>query len=102
MPTSIWWKPIAGIPIVAVLWMIPAELAPPDVLVSSTVAAPFVIASLALALLAPYCVYRERQAFAETGVWRPSRWYYTMIVPPFSLPISLVYLGQRYRYVGLD
>ena len=98
-PADRWWIPIATlvalIPILAGYGLV----APPDAFFS-LVSAPFTLLGFVLALLSPIFVHLDKRYVESVSAWKPSGWYYFMIFPPLAL-LSIIYIYQRHKYVGV-
>jgi hypothetical protein len=92
------WVPIALIPLVGVVAGIIGLFTVPDAIGSAIVFSPFLAVQLVLLFASPYFVAQERKQLAKVESWHPSRWYYLIPIVP---PLTLIYVIQRYRYVGL-
>jgi len=92
------WLPIALIPLVGVVWGFIGSVTVPDTIVSTVIFLPFLSLLVVLLLVSPRFVVQERERLSESGAWYPSRWYYLIPIVP---PLSVVYIIQRYRYIGL-
>lgn len=98
-PDDRWWIPIATlvalIPINAGFGL----LTPPDAFFS-LVSAPFALFGLVLTLLSPIFVHLDKQYVESVSAWKPSDWYYFMLIPPLAL-LSIIYIYKRHKYVGV-
>jgi hypothetical protein len=94
-----WWIPIgivvALVPIVVVLGLV----APPDAFYA-LFTTPVTLLGYALTLVSPLFVYLDKQYIESVSTWTPSSWYYLMPFPPLTF-LSIVYIYQRHKYVGV-
>ncbi|ODR82395.1 hypothetical protein BG842_18980 [Haladaptatus sp. W1] len=98
-PRSQWWIPIGilvvNIPVLAIV----SIATPPDAFYS-LISAPFALLGFAITLLSPIFVHLDKQYVESVSTWEPSGWYYWMILPPLTF-LSVVYIYQRHKYVGV-
>jgi len=47
------------------------------------------------------CLYYDRRYLKATSGWKPSKWYFAMVLPPLSVFLPPLYLYQRRQYVGV-
>jgi len=98
-PEDRWWIPIgilvALIPIMIVLGLV----APPDAFYALFIA-PVALLGFVLTFFSPIFIYLDKQYVESVSTWNPSGWYYYIIFPPITL-LSIVYIYQRHKYVGV-
>lgn len=95
-----WWLPIGVLVVILPIGVVVSLAFPPDAFTSLLVA-PISLTGLLITVLSPVFVYFDRRYLEATGSWRPSGWYYLMILPPLNLVLPAFYCYQRHKYVGV-
>ncbi len=105
-----WWLVILGIPVLFALWLI--------VTVFTMSIARFVslnisgylttyldgrsiLISYAATLLSLPAVHHDRQYVRTHSAWKPTIFYYLMVIPQLNVPIACLYLLFRHRHIGI-
>jgi hypothetical protein len=105
-----WWLVILAIPTLFALWLVVmivtmsiARFVPLNVsaFLSTYLGGGIVLISYAAALLSLSAVYSDRQYVRNHSVWKPTIFYYFMVIPLLNVPIACLYLFFRHRHVGI-
>lgn len=98
--SSRWWMPIgtlvAIIPLVALVSLVLS----PDAY-SSLLTAPFLLLGIILMFFSPVFVYYDKRYLKIASGWEPSWWYYLIPLPVIGYVLSIVYLYNRHKHLGV-
>lgn len=97
--SSRWWIPI-GVLVVIVPILLVSLILPPDAY-TLLLTGPLTLVGITLVTLSPVFVYYDRRYLTTTSRWEPSGLYYLMFLPLLGYVLSILYIYNRHKHLGV-